>query len=231
MRLSLTVVTNSIKNFFASAFEAPSSLYPLGPLDPEEQAPNTTPYFADPPDLDEAARQIDQGQTTATFISTIAPEPSVLLDAYLRAVSVGLSPSHLWPRIYPQAQIDEHLPHVLGPPIRSKRRTSFCLSTVTGYSASSQARSSVRSFMMNPPLNDIPLSWCPGPSTHSSNKSHKCASLVSSEMPAPMLGLNDEELRNSRRSDTRGRAVDAAGAATTVQQPYLLLRHSGNWCC
>lgn len=41
-------------------------------LDPDEQAPDSKPYF---PDLHETARQEDQGQKTVTLVAPIAFEP------------------------------------------------------------------------------------------------------------------------------------------------------------
>jgi hypothetical protein len=78
--------------------------------------------------------------------------------------------------------------------IETKQRSSFCPSVAT--------RSSIRSYLKNPSLRDR-LSWHSGLSKRSSNRSHKRASTVPSEMAAPMLDLIDEELRNSRASGTR----------------------------
>jgi hypothetical protein len=288
LRSSLTAIANDIQSF--SAFDElmlPASFYPRDPLDPE-QAQKITPYFV--PDLNKVAQQVNQGQTTSTFIAPRAFEPFNLvprrysappldsrdgytsldheIDPFLAAFpnldlsfhypqdggltpaqvdesvhrsfapyapwplydvgTIGTSPladaslnpstSHVQHEIPPQAQMDENVHLFFGPSILSKRRSSLCLSTVTGYSASSGARSSIRSFLISSSLKEIRLSWFSGSSTHSSNKSHKCASVISSEMPAPMLGFNDEELRNSRRSGIGRQAVDAAGAATTVRQ-------------
>jgi hypothetical protein len=82
LQLSLTAVTNNPKHEYTTGIEhqdtsdesgAPTSSYPQGPLDPGEQASHSTPYY--PVDLNEAARQLNQGQTTSTFIAPIRSEP------------------------------------------------------------------------------------------------------------------------------------------------------------
>jgi ankyrin repeat protein len=98
----------------------------------------------------------------------------------------------------------ESLTHVLErTSITMRLRSSFALSTVSGYSAASQTNSSVRSYLMNPSLKSIRLSWLSTSSRGSSNRSFRRASTVPSEMAAPMLDSIDEELENSRGSSNR----------------------------
>jgi ankyrin repeat protein len=98
----------------------------------------------------------------------------------------------------------ESLTHVLErTSITMRLRSSFALSTVSGYSAASQTKSSVRSYLMNPSLKSIRLSWLSTSSRGSSNRSFRRASTVPSEMAAPMLDSIDEELENSRGSSNR----------------------------
>ncbi|KAM0708162.1 hypothetical protein Q7P35_004812 [Cladosporium inversicolor] len=77
-----------------------------------------------------------------------------------------------------------------------QKRSSFAFSIRSGYSATSQwTLPSMHSFLTNPSLSHL-AKW--RTSVRSSNMSHRRASTVPSEMPAPMLEQIDEELINSR---------------------------------
>jgi len=151
-----------------------------------------------------AIRQIDQGHTPAPVVARI---PSESFNSPLWR-SLAAPPHTTGDAISTAGGLESLTQALERASMETRPRSSFALSTVTGYStAASLTRSSIRSYF-NPSLKPIRLSWYSHSPQRLSNKSFKSASTVPSEMAGPMLEPVDEELFNSRVSGSRlGRYV------------------------